>query len=72
MRKALAKLADQAAGAGRIRGKRVKTIKGVADPFHRLRVGDYRAMYEVIPAERVILVQSIVRRSDFERWLRNR
>jgi mRNA-degrading endonuclease RelE of RelBE toxin-antitoxin system len=50
----------------------VKTIRGQADTFHRLRVGDYRIMYELIPDDRVLLVLGIVHRSDLERWLRTR
>jgi len=50
----------------------VKTIKGTDDAFHRLRVGDYRAMYDVIDEDRVILVLGIVHRGDLERWIRRR
>lgn len=57
---------------GRIRGKKAKTIQGVSDTFHRLRVGDYRIMNNVIEADRVVLVLGIVHRSDLERWLRSR
>ena len=53
-------------------GKAVKTIHGLADSFHRLRVGDYRVMYDVIEDDGVILVLGIVHRADLERWLRNR
>ena len=57
---------------GRVGGKGVKTIRGVADSFHRLRVGDYRIMYDVIEKDRVVLVLGVVHRTDLERWLRNR
>jgi mRNA-degrading endonuclease RelE of RelBE toxin-antitoxin system len=50
----------------------VKTIRGQADSFHRLRVGDYRVMYDLIPEDHVLLVLGIVHRSDLERWLRTR
>jgi mRNA-degrading endonuclease RelE of RelBE toxin-antitoxin system len=53
-------------------GKAVKTIRGTSDEFHRLRVGDYRVMYDVLDEERVILVMGIVHRGDLERWLRGR
>lgn len=72
MRRALERLAAGAAGPGRVRGKSVKTIQGVADSFHRLRVGDYRVLYDVIVEDRVLLVLGIVHRADLERWLRNR
>jgi mRNA-degrading endonuclease RelE of RelBE toxin-antitoxin system len=72
VRAALEKLAEDTAKAGRIGGKTVKTIRGVADSFHRLRVGDYRVMYDVVEEDRVVLVLGIVHRGDLERWLRNR
>ncbi len=57
---------------GRVSGKSVKTIRGADDTFHRLRIGDYRVMYDVIDEDRVILVLGIVDRGDLERWLRSR
>ncbi len=57
---------------GRVAGKSVKTIRGADDTFHRLRIGDYRVMYDVIDNDRVILVLGIVDRGDLERWLRSR
>jgi mRNA interferase RelE/StbE len=69
---ALEKLADAASRPGRIGGKTVKTIHGVSDSFHRLRVGDYRVMYDSIDEVQVILVLGIVHRADLERWIRNR
>ncbi|MBA3736885.1 MAG: type II toxin-antitoxin system RelE/ParE family toxin [Actinobacteria bacterium] len=72
IRTSLEQLAQAAAETGRIRGKKVKTIRGHADTFHRLRVGDYRVMYDLIPDDRVLLVLGIVHRSDLERWLRAR
>jgi len=71
VREALEGLAEQAAAGKRIGGKKVKTIRGVSDSFHRLRVGDYRVMYDV-HEDRVVLVLGIVPRGDLERWLRNR
>ncbi len=72
VRTSLEQLATAAAGTDRIRGKRVKTIRGQTDTFHRLRVGDYRIMYDAINEDRVLLVLGIVHRSDLERWLRSR
>jgi mRNA-degrading endonuclease RelE of RelBE toxin-antitoxin system len=57
---------------GRIRGKKVKTIRGRTDSFHRLRAGDLRVMYDVIDEDRVVLVLGVVHRRDLERWLRSR
>ena len=54
----------------RVRGKRVKTIKGVSESFYRLRVGDHRVMFDVIDEDRVVLVLGIVHRGDLEGWLR--
>lgn len=53
-------------------GKSVKSIKGTSDAFHRLRVGDHRVLYDVIDAERVVLILGIVHRGQLERWLRGR
>jgi mRNA interferase RelE/StbE len=51
-------------------GKLVKAIQGTKDAFLRMRVGDYRIMYEVIDANRVVLILGIVQRKDLEQWLR--
>lgn len=72
IRTSLKQLAAAAGEPGRIRGRKVKTIRGQADSFHRLRVGDYRVMYDLIPEEHVLLVLGIVHRADLERWLRTR
>jgi mRNA interferase RelE/StbE len=66
---ALRKEAVRAATASR-GGKSVKTLRGRRDRFIRLRVGDHRAMYDVLEDERVLLVLGIVPRRDLERWLR--
>jgi len=55
-----------------VSGKRVKTLHGLDDTFHRLRVGDYRVMYDVLTEDRAILVLGIVHRGDLERWIRGR
>ena len=72
IRQALEKRAVGAARTGRIGGKGVKTIQGVSDSFHRLRVGDHRVMYDVLDEDPVVLVLGIIHRGDLERWLRNR
>jgi len=72
IQRSLEGLARAAAVPGRIGGKRVRTIQGAADSFQRLRVGDYRVMYDVIAEDRVLHVLGIVHRSDLERWLRSR
>ncbi|MGB5932635.1 MAG: type II toxin-antitoxin system RelE/ParE family toxin [Anaerolineae bacterium] len=38
------------------------------DQFIRLRVGDYRVVYEVIGDE--VRILAVVHRRDLERWLR--
>ena len=72
IRAALQRLAVDVAEPGRIGGKSVKSIRGTGDKFHRLRVGDFRIMYDVLDDERVLLVLGIVRRGELERWLRDR
>jgi mRNA-degrading endonuclease RelE of RelBE toxin-antitoxin system len=66
------KLASSAGKSERIGRKTVKTIRGTRDSFHRLRVGDYRVMYDVIDEDRVVLVLGILPRGDLERWIRDR
>lgn len=47
-------------------------MRGTHDTFHRLRIGDYRVMYDALAEDRVLLVLGIVKRGDLERWLRRR
>jgi mRNA interferase RelE/StbE len=68
----LERLAVDVAEPGRIRGQRVRTIRGVGDSVYRLRVGDHRVIFDVIDEDRVVLVLGIVHRGDLERWLRSR
>ena len=35
------------------------TVQGVGDSFHRLRVGDYRVMYDVIPEDQALDQQTL-------------
>jgi mRNA-degrading endonuclease RelE of RelBE toxin-antitoxin system len=72
IQRSLEELAAAAAVPGRIGGKRVRTIHGAVDSFHRLRVGDYRVMYDLLVEDRVLHVLEIVHRGDLERWLRSR
>jgi mRNA interferase RelE/StbE len=73
-RGALRRQAARAASAssGKRGGKSVKGLRGRADRFFRLRVGEYRVMCDVIDEERTLLVLGIVHRRDLERWLRGR
>ncbi len=50
----------------------MRTIRGAEDSFHRLRVGDYRVMYELISEDRVLHVLGIVYRGDLAHRLRSR
>ena len=52
-------------------GKLVKAIQGTKDEFLRMRVGNYRIMYEVMDADRVVLILGIIHRKDLEEWLRH-
>ena len=72
MRQALEKPARDLGQGRRPGAKAVKTIRRVSDSFYRLRVGDYRVMYDAIDEDRVVLVLGIVQRGDLERWIRNR
>ena len=72
LRAALLTAARSAAQPGGRGGKRVKSIKGTRDSFMRLRVGDLRVMFDLIPEDRVLLVLAIVNRSELEAWLRRR
>lgn len=74
VRRALRGEAERAAEAasGKRGGKSAKALQGRRDRFFRLRVGDYRVMYDVIKEEKTVLVLGIVHRSDLERWLRGR
>jgi mRNA-degrading endonuclease RelE of RelBE toxin-antitoxin system len=72
IRRALVDLAATVSAGARVRGKKVKTIRGTSDSFHRLRVGDFRVMYDIIEEDRVVLVLGVVHRADLERWLRSR
>jgi mRNA interferase RelE/StbE len=53
-------------------GKLVKAIQGSNDAFLRLRVGNYRLMYEINDPDRIVLVLGIIHRKDLEEWLRQR
>lgn len=53
-------------------GKGVKALRGRSERFYRLRVGDYRVMYDRLEEERILLVLGIVHRRDLERWLRGK
>jgi mRNA interferase RelE/StbE len=53
-------------------GKLVKAIQGTKDEFLRMRVGDYRIMYEIVDAKRLVLLLGIIHRKEVEQWLRQR
>jgi mRNA interferase RelE/StbE len=69
-RRRLERAIDALAKNPRPQGKLVKAIQGTKDDFLRMRVGDYRIMYEVMDADRVVLILGIVQRKDLEQWLR--
>ena len=71
IRAALIALSATTASGGR-GSKTLKTIRGTEGDFHRVRVGDWRIMYDVLSDDKVLLVLGIVNRRDLERWLRNR
>lgn len=53
-------------------GKLVKAIQGIKDEFLRLRVGNYRLVYEVYDRRRMVLILGIIHWKDLEEWLRQR
>lgn len=57
---------------GKRGGEAVKSVRGRADRFMRLRVGDYRVMYDTLDDQRTLLILGVVHRRDLERWLRGR
>jgi mRNA-degrading endonuclease RelE of RelBE toxin-antitoxin system len=63
---------DQLATNPRRPGKAIKAIEGRQDRFLRLCVGDHRIMYEIDDAHQVVLIEGIVARKDFDKWLRSR
>jgi mRNA-degrading endonuclease RelE of RelBE toxin-antitoxin system len=50
----------------------VKAIQGSKDAFLRLRVGNYRLMYEVDDPNKMVPILGIIHRKDLEEWLRQR
>src|SRR2546423_15338112 len=69
---ALLREAERLAGERRGRGgKSVRTLQGRKDTVNRVRVGDYRVMYDLLTEDRTLLVLAVVHRSDLERWLRS-
>lgn len=69
-RRRLGRAIDSLSRNPRPPGKLVKAIQGTKDAFLRMRVGDYRIMYEVVDADRVVLILGIIQRKDLEQWLR--
>jgi mRNA-degrading endonuclease RelE of RelBE toxin-antitoxin system len=69
---ALDRLAADLGSSERLSVKRVKTIRGVGESVLRMRVGDYRVLFDAIEGDRVVLVLAIVHRSELERWIRSR
>jgi mRNA interferase RelE/StbE len=71
-RRRLQKAIDALGRNPRPPGKLVKAIQGSKDNFLRMRVGNYRIMYEVEDEDRVVLILGIIHRKDLEGWLRQR
>ena len=70
---ALEKEATRLSGSRAARGgKGIKRLRGRGDALNRLRVGDFRVMYDVLNEDGVLLVLGVVHRRDLERWLRGR
>lgn len=69
-RRRVEKAIDTLARNPRPPGKLVKAIQGSKDSFLRMRVGNYRIMYEVADANQAVLILGIIHRKDLEEWLR--
>ena len=50
----------------------VKAIQGSKGGVVRMRVGNYRLMYEVDDTNKMILILGLIHRKDLEEWLRQR
>lgn len=50
-------------------GKRIKKIVGSKLPLYRLKVGDYRVIYEIVKREIPIL--RVIHRKDLEKIIKN-
>ena len=71
-RKRLERAIDGLGANPRPPGKLVKAIRGPHDEFLRLRVGDFRILYEIFDADKMVLIHAIVARKELEEWLRQR
>ena len=71
-RRRLEKAIDALGRNPRPPGKLVKAIQGSRDNFLRMRVGDYRIMYEVADDDQLVLILGVIHRKDLEQWLRQK
>ena len=46
-------------------GKRIKKLKGIKGAFYRLRIGDYRALFEV--QRNSVTIHRVINRKDLDR-----
>src|SRR4051812_31352291 len=72
VRMALHEQAERSAYPNSRGGKSLKTIRGRHDRFHRLRAGELRIVFDLVPEDRVLRIHGIVNRRDLDRWLRGR
>jgi mRNA-degrading endonuclease RelE of RelBE toxin-antitoxin system len=72
IRAGLREQAARSASLGSRGGKSLKTIRGRHDRFHRLRVGEFRVIFDLVPEDRTLRVHGVVNRRDLDRWLRGR
>jgi len=66
LRKALDNLVKDPIGAPGLDVKLLRSLRGV--PVYRLRLGDYRVAYRVLPG-RVVYVQRVFHRRDGYGWM---
>jgi mRNA interferase RelE/StbE len=69
-RRRLERAIDALSKNPRLSGKLVKAIQGSKDAFLRMRVGNYRLMYEVDDTSKRVLILGLIHRNDLEEWLR--
>ena len=51
-------------------GNKIRKIQGTNKPIYRLRVGDYRVVYNMDTAKRQVLVLTVIHRQKLEQALK--
>ena len=48
---------------------RIKRLRGLSKPQYRLRVGDFRILYDVSVADQRVEILAVVPKSETDKWL---